>query len=316
MGNELLRWSRSRWHRRLYRASALGGAFVVGIGLPGGALLAATHPMKHSALWTAALFVLIVITAVAAAVAVAAGVAASVTQPVSDSHWATLKASADRVHNSIRSDQVCDYGGDRPAQAFGAHFPQLAERLGVWDATVRGPEVGTNALHEHVEAAMTNAGIRPPQITVPPTMDTEPSYNPPPIREYLLTVAMYRAEGRLQQAPRLTWRGFGGPGGVQGGGGPIGVFMPQGSQDNWISVPPRDGESQEEWQGRAQPHMDRVDALVTAIYESGLPYANAVLDAQRELRRFRRADTPTILDALELVQMREPPRERRGCKSC
>src|SRR5580704_8512382 len=99
----LLRWTRSRWHRRWFRASALGSAFVVGIGLPGGALLAATHPETHSTLWTVALVAVIVVTAVAAAVAVVARV-------WGDSHCATLKASALSVARSILGDRACDYG--------------------------------------------------------------------------------------------------------------------------------------------------------------------------------------------------------------
>jgi hypothetical protein len=97
----LLRWTRS--HRRWFRASTLGGAFVVGIGLPGGALLAATHPETRSTPWTVALVAVIVVTAVAVAVAVVAGVGAFVTQPVSDSHCATLKASALNVAPLSRS---------------------------------------------------------------------------------------------------------------------------------------------------------------------------------------------------------------------
>ena len=144
----LLRWTRSRWHRRWFRASALGGAFVVGIGLPGGALLAATHPETHSTLWTVALVAVIVVTAVAAAVVVVAGVGAFVTQPVSDSHCATLKASALNVARSIQGDRACDYGeeGIGPDLAFHKHFPKLGERLMAWDGLVVVPEPGARCL--------------------------------------------------------------------------------------------------------------------------------------------------------------------------
>ncbi len=290
---------------------------MVGVGLPGGALLAATHPAKHSTLWTIALMVVIAVTTGAAAVAVVAGIGAFVTQPVSDTHWAMLKASASSVAQSIESDQVCDFGdGYRPDQAFRAHFPTLAKRLGAWDTTVQAPHTATQALHDHVDAAMAEAGITMPPITHPAHVNTEPSHNPTPIRSYLLAVAMNCAEGRLQQVPRLTWRGFGGPGGVHGGGGPVGVFMPGTAADDWISVPPLDGESQDDWQARAQPYMDRVDALVATVYDSGLPYATAVLDARRQLQNFKQTDMPGILDALRLIGAREAPRRRHRCESC
>src|SRR5271165_1861402 len=90
----LLRWSRSDRHPWLLRAAQAGGAIVVGVGVPGGALLAATHPKHHSALWTAALVAVLVLVAVAVLVVLVGGVGAFVTRPVRESHEMELKGSA------------------------------------------------------------------------------------------------------------------------------------------------------------------------------------------------------------------------------
>jgi hypothetical protein len=309
------RWLRTVDHDWWLLGARIGGAVVIGVGVAGAIALAELK--HHTTLWTVALVAVLVLALVGAIAALGGFTLAFLSRPVSDAHCATLKASALSVAQSIESDLVCNYGdGYRPDQAFRAHFPTLVKRLAAWDTTVDAPQATTQALHHHLDTAMAEAGITMPQITHPAHVNTEPSYNPTPIRAYLPAVAMDRAEGRLQQVPQLTWRGFGGPGGVQGGGSPVGVFMPGRANDDWISVPPLDGESQDDWQARAQPYMDRVDALVATVYDSGSPYATAVLDARRQLQSFKATDAQTILDALHLVQAREAPRRRRGCESC
>lgn len=307
----LLRWTRSRWHRRWFRASALGGAFVVGIGLPGGALLAATHPETHSTLWTVALVAVIVVTAVAAAVVVVAGVGAFVTQPVSDSHCATLKASALSVARSIQGDRACDYGeGYRPDQAFHTHFPKLGERLTAWDGLVAAPAQAQGALERQIDTMMAEWGVTDAEMVV--------GYNIPEITKYARGLALARARGQVQEVPHLTWAGFTNAPPTAGGqvtGPPEGQLRPNGGPD-WISLRPLDGETVPQWNERADLYTQRVDGLMAAVYETALPYAHAVVAAEQQLEGFKQDERPTILAALRLIAVREPPRVRRGCESC
>jgi hypothetical protein len=307
----LLRWTRSRWHRRWFRASALGCAFVVGIGLPGGALLAATHPETHSTLWTVALVAVIVVTAVAAAVAVVAGVGAFVTQPVSDSHCATLKASALSVARSIQGDRACDYGeGYRPDLAFHSHFPKLGERLMARDGLVVAPAQAQGALERQIDTTMTEWGVTDAEMVV--------GYNIPEIMKYARGLAMARARGQVQEVPHLTWAGFTNAPPTAGGqviGPPEGQLRPNGGPD-WISLRPLDGETAPQWNERADVYTQRVDGLMAAVYETALPYAHPVVAAEQQLEAFKQDERPTILAALQLIAVREPPRVRRGCESC
>jgi hypothetical protein len=55
---------------------------------------------------------------------------------------------------------------------------------------------------------------------------------------------------------------------------------------------------------------------MAAVYETALPDARAVVVAEQQLEAFKQDERPTILAALQLIAVREPPRVRRGCESC
>jgi hypothetical protein len=47
-----------------------------------------------------------------------------------------------------------------------------------------------------------------------------------------------------------------------------------------------------------------------------LPYAQAVVAAKQKLEAFKQDELPTILAALQLIQLREAPRQRHKCEAC
>lgn len=79
---------------------------------------------------------------------------------------------------------------------------------------------------------------------------------------------------------------------------------------------PLDGESESEWQARADPLIEKADAFAEAAHASVPEYVLALNDAKQRLNEFTEHDLPTILDALRLVRAREAPRVRHGCDVC
>jgi hypothetical protein len=126
---------------------------------------------------------------------------------------------------------------------------------------------------------------------------------------------MEHANGRLLQPRQLAWAGFTTAGHPEILGPPFGVLKVVADQD-WITLTPLDGETESEWNERAGKYNRRVDDLMATAYDSALPYARAVVEAEEQREDFKRDSLPAILEALQLVQAREAPRERHRCQSC
>jgi hypothetical protein len=303
----LLHGSRSRWHHRWFRASALGGAVVVGIGLPGGGLLVATNPEKHSALWTVVLAVVIAVTAVAAVVSVVAGVGAFVTQPVSEQHAAVLRRTAATLEGSLASGDPANYGGNgyRPEQAFSTHFPKLGKRLAAWDEMVGAPGAIWHSYMQRVDALMAEHGV------------TAPTFDVSIISAHMRAFCeMSEALGDAVVRPPFQWSGFSSAGHPDVPGPPYGTLRPYLASADWIILTPLDGESESEWRARADLLIAKADAFAEAAYASVPYYVRAIRDANGHLDEFKQAELPAIVDALKLIQAREAPRVRHRCESC
>jgi hypothetical protein len=274
-------------------------------------LLAATHPKYHGTAWTIALVVVVALAVVGIAALLVGGVGAFLTRPVPPEHADTLRASALAVGRALESDRVCDYGNAyKPDQAFRAHFPQLGERLAVWDTVVAAPATSEDALDRRLDAIMAEHEVTAGQPEV--------IYNVPKIKRYAHVVAIERADGRLLEVPRFVWgeaTTATNAGELDIPGASFGVRLPFSGED-WITVTPLEDETRDDWLTRTEPYTQQVDAVMDATFANALPYAQAVLEAQERLREFKRDELLTILDALQLVQVREAPRIRHGCESC
>lgn len=286
------------------------GSAVMLLAFTGGGVLAASHGKQASTLWEIALLGMVALAALGIAALVVGGIGAFLTRPVSENHAGTLKASALAVRQSLASGVACDYGqGYKPDQAFSAHFPVLSKRLAAWDAVVAGPTAAELALGQQIDAIMTEHKI--------PDVEAGVGYVVEPIERYAWTVAMERANGRLLEAPHFEWRIFTTAGHQEIPGSPYGVLTVGGSDTDWISLPPLDGETEDDWLARVTPYRRRVDAFMAATYERTLPCARAVLEAEQRLDDFKRDELPAVSDALELIRAREAPRARpRLCQSC
>lgn len=216
MGKMLLRCSRSRYHSWLLRTAQFGGAIVVGIGLPGSALLAATHPKQHSALWTAALVGVFVLVALGVLAVLIGGIGAFATRPVPPDHAASLKASALALIRSLESGNACDYGeGYRPDQPFCAHFPRLGKRLAAWDELVSAPTKLQGSFEHDINARMAEYGIEAPIFDV----NAISAY----MRAFL---EMSATHGDAVVQPSFQWSGFSTAGHPEIPGPPFGVLLP------------------------------------------------------------------------------------------
>ncbi len=307
--NGLLPRLRSRNHVWFLRAAGAGGAVVASM-IAAGPLLAATHVKQHPReLWEIALIVVVGLAALGVAALVIGGVGAFLTRPVPPDHASTIKASAQALARSLESGKTCDYGDSyKPDQAFCAHFPKLGERLMAWDELVAAPVIAAVALDRNLDALMAEHKVADGEADV--------GYNVPEIKKYARGLVMALARGQLQEAPHLEWAGFTTAGGGAPGP-PAGLLRTNGSMSDWISLTPLDGETASKWNDRAGLYRDRVDAVLGAVHESALPYAQAILDAEQRLEDFKRDELPAILDALQLVHAREAPRARpHRCESC
>ena len=279
----------------------------MGAMIAAGAVLAATHVQHPRELWNVALIAVIALAVLGIATLTIGGIAAFLTRPVPPDHATAIRASAQALSRSLESDRVCDYGdGYKPDQAFRVHFKQLATRLAAWDAAVAAPAATERDLDQQIDTMMAEHGIP----------DPEAGYNVPRIKGYAHAVAIEHANGRLLEAPHFEWGGFTTAGHREIPGPPYGVLKPNDSETDWVSLTPLDGESEADWLARIEPYTQRVDALMAAVYASALPYAQAVSGAEDRLREFKQDALPDVLDALQLVEVREAPRVRHRCESC
>jgi hypothetical protein len=308
--NVLLPRVRSRNHVWWWRLAAFGGA-VVGTGLAAGAILAAVHEKPESAVWKIAAVVVVLLVALGIVLLALGGVAAFLTRPVSDEHAAALKASAVVVARSLTRSDACDYGDDLAKQAFCVHFPKLEKRLVAWDSVaVVAPSQAKGALEWHLDAAMVEHEVTDAEADV--------GYNVPEITKYARELAMARARGLIREVPHIEWAGFTNAPPTAGDcivGTREGKLRPNGGPD-WISLAPLDGETVPQWNERADVYTRRVDDLMAAVYDTALPYAQAVVAAEQQLEAFKQDELPTILAALDFIQVREPPCVRHECESC
>src|ERR1039458_9047409 len=238
----LVRWSRSHYNPWFLRGATFGGG-AMALAAALAAVIAATHPKPHhpNGLWTAGLIAVIALAAVGAVVLLVGIVGAFLTQPVSDDHCATLKASAGSVAQSIESDRACNYGdGYRPDQAFRAHFPKLARRLAAWDELISAPTKLLVSFEHDITARMAQYGIEAPTFDG----NTISAY----MRAFL---EMSATHGDAVVQPSFQWSGFSTAGHPEIPGPPFGVLRPYLHSADWIILTPLDAESESEWQARA-----------------------------------------------------------------
>lgn len=306
MGRKLLRWSRSRHHPWLLRAAQIGGALVIGVGLPGGALLAATHPKHHSTVWTVALVAVFVLATLGVIAVLAGGVGAFLTRPVRENHAAELKASAESLDRSLES-AVCEYGaGYNIKQAFCAHYPKLGATLTAWDELRATVAEAQRLLGVSIDALMADHGI------------AQGNYNVDRVRGYVRWLGMERVNGRMQELPRIEWATT--TTAVPAGspaipGPPVGVLGPGRSID-WIFLPPLAGETSDAWHERSTAFVEHLEGFIEAAFESTIPDAEAARQAAERVAAFQQDQLPVLRDALHLIQIREPPRQRYRCEAC
>jgi hypothetical protein len=297
----LLLGSRSRLHRWLLFVARAASAVVVG----GAAALAAAHGHHHLALWRAALIAIIAV----AVLAVIASAGAYVTEPVSETHHASLRASAASLLNGLTS-MFCEYGGSyEPEQAFRSHFGWLSRRLRTWDAVRVDAGEQQRVLGEHVDSRLEEHSV------------VGSAYAVGHIRTLAMEVGLRRAGSGGAPLPDFDWARNWGTTAVEPGvpairGPAEGWLAPFDGAPRCVILPPSAGETQAEWRVRARTHTDRIDGLMKAVREGSLDPSRAVVAAREKVAAFRVEKLPVVREALELIEIREPPRHRWRCKSC
>jgi hypothetical protein len=161
------------------------------------------------------------------------------------------------------------------------------------------------ALRQHVEAAVDAHGLK-----------AGSEYNDPEISRYMLALVIRDATAGEASTPDLEWTAPNNIG-VWGGGPLYGVRKPS-RQGDWIFLTPDPDESDEDWLARGDPLVQTVDAFVANTYETALPLAQEAVNADKDVLRYKRATIPSLLEAIQLIQDREPPRmlRQRRCRSC
>jgi ribosomal protein L13 len=90
---------------------------------------------------------------------------------------------------------------------------------------------------------------------------------------------------------------------------------PDGSTD-WISLPPNEDETRDQWWERGEIYRERIERLIAHAWKDMLPYAQTAVAEQERVAAFQRDELPAIRDALRLIQIRESPRQRHRCETC
>jgi hypothetical protein len=297
----LLVGTRSRIHRWLLRSASGGVAVTVG----GATVLAATHGKHADGLWKVALVAVVVI----AALTLIAAAGAYVTQPVSETHHASVRASAASLLSGLTST-FCDYGGGyEPEQAFRSHYGRLGSRLRKWDAIRVDAGEKQRILGEHVDARLEEHGI----VGSP--------YAVGHIRIWAMEVGLRRAGSGGGPLPDFDWTRNWGTTAVEPGvpaihGPAEGWLAPFDGAPRYVILTPSAGETEAEWRVRARTHTDRIDGLMKAVREGSLDPYRAVVAAREKVAALRAEKLPVVREALELIEIREPPRHRWRCKSC
>ena len=302
-GGRLLPVLRTRNYEWFLRAARVGGAMIA-LAVACAPVLAAT-PSKP--LWTTALVMVIVLGLLGAAAVAIGSAMAFLTRPVRESHAIALNESARTVVRHIESGMFVEYGdGHRSKQAFRAHYKKLAGCLDAWDDLRLAGAEAQRVLGEHIEAAMLEHDL---------AVDT---YCWPRLMPFMRELAMDHARGEAPEPPHLEWQGFSSaetPGSPAIPGPPYGSINPVGDQE-WISLPPREHETADQWRERARTHIERLERFVAVTHASAKTHGQVAVEAQQGVMTFKREQLPAILDALELLQDREAPRQRHRCGSC
>ncbi len=287
-------------HWWLLRSASAGLAVTVGAA----GVLAATHGEHADRLWNFALVAVVVI----AALTVAAAAGAYMTQPVSETHHASLTASAASLLSGLTS-RFCDYGdGYNPEQAFRSHYGLLTRRLRKWDDIRTDAGERQRMLGEHLDAILEDHGV------------VGENYAVGHIRMYAMEVGLRRAGGD-EPLPDVDWTRNWGTTAVEVGVPPIhgpreGWVAPYDGAPKWVNLPPDEDETQAEWRARAKAYTDRIDGLLETVRAGSLDPFRAVVAARQKVAAFQANKLPITREALQLIEIREPPRQRWRCKSC
>jgi hypothetical protein len=309
---QLLPRVRTLDHLWWMRGSGVGGAIVLGIGVSGAIALSGLK--HHTSLWTLALVAVLVLSLLGAVGAIVCGGAAFVTRPVVPVHADNLRATARLLAASLRAGESCAYGGTyRPDQAFHAHYGRLAKHLSYWDGCLQARLDAEQLLETRIGEAMENHGI----VNADDVGPHDAIFNLPVIRSQMRGLLHARAKhGDTSPAgwkwiPRTT-------AGLTDDGTEGALETPGGS--DWVFILPAPAESATAWGARAGEVETTLDGFILAMCTPATPCAEAVaavIAAEAQIEDFRHVRLPSILGALELIELREAPRvRRRACESC
>jgi hypothetical protein len=266
---------------------------VAVIGVLGALSSPVTHPNRHL-LYVA---VGVIVAGVVLAVLGAIGVQFTRYVPVSsESHEATLRASAAALAGCIQQDVVCRYGGvadsePRHRQAFRMHFKRGAAKLDRWDALVGVHEQAEQALKETIEAEAPERGITSPPCDVGQIVACIQSSTVERAHEHQLDASWY-----------LPW---------SGSPDDDGLIQPKDDHNReWIVLPRDEGESNEAWKNRADALTNAVDRLGRDSQD--WPQAIAIRNAWDAMQAFK----PPVLTSLQAIPEQAAPSFKRRCGMC
>jgi hypothetical protein len=290
-----------------------GGGFAAAAVIPGiGALaqIGATHPNMTWIYAASGCFAAAVVAAFVGAVG------EYLTRRVTDRHAQTLRQTAEALIESLSFGSACNYAADghRPEEAFRAHYSKLAHWLDRWDEARRRQREDEQALNRRIDEVAKEHELGSRWIPSAARDDAAPMYELAEIRGHVTSlVAEDLRERRAPQRPALSWLRFLSSDSDPGPGPRAGLLTPV-LNKTWIELPPRSGESQADWNRRADDALRPVNAFYEAVQR--LPEFTTAVDSVRAARAFREEEIPGLVDDLRHILEIEPPRRRRRCPTC
>jgi hypothetical protein len=280
------------------RAIGAGASIVAGVLTGIGALaeVGAKHP---DLLW---IFLPAGFLVASVLFAVVGTIGAHLTRPVTEAHASTLRGTASLLIESLRRGGACNYdtNGHLPKEAFHAHYPKLGKRLDEWDELRGNRQAAERHLHDEVRALAGHHGV------------DSPPYNSDEIITHVRRWISHDLQtGTTPNWGTLEWAGFRSQPDTPGPA--MGVVTPIPNQ-SWISLPPHEGESDEEWNERARAAHEPVDAFFASAQT--LPEFETTAALIERTLAFGDSELPQIIDDLKRVLELETPARKRKCPTC
>jgi hypothetical protein len=234
--------------------------------------------------------------------AVVGAVGAHLTRPVTDAHAKTLRDTAWLLIESMSYGNPCNYAADGhlPKEAFQAHYPKLSASLDEWDEVRQRQAATEHDLRLKIRDLAEALGLKPPLYELDVIIAHVQG----------LVDSDLRA-GKTPDWPPLGWIGFRSTNSTPGPA--TGSVTPVYNQ-TWISIPPEVGESDKDWNARAEAAHQAVDAFYADVQT--LPEFGTAPDAIGRARDFRENQIPGLVDDLKRIQEMDPPSRTRKCPTC